>query len=82
MILALILSLAVVSVTGWMFTLDRFWGVEWVEAVHATFANMMVGLVALHVCGVLISSLSHKENLVRAMVTGRKRAPSPSDINA
>ena len=43
MILALILSLAVVSVTGWMFTLDRFWGVEWVEAVHATFANMMVG---------------------------------------
>ena len=78
MILALILSLAVVSVTGWMFTLDRFWGVEWVEAVHATFANMMVGLVALHVCGVLISSLSHKENLVRAMVTGRKRAPSPS----
>ena len=82
MIMALILSLVLVSLTGWMFTLDRFWGVEWVETVHSAFANLMLGLVVLHVCGVVISSLSHKENLVRSMVTGLKRAPSGSDVDA
>ena len=42
------------------------------EDVHEFFANFVVVLVVLHVIGVLVASLSHKENLIRSMFTGFK----------
>ncbi len=45
-----------------------------VKDIHELFANFTVALIALHVTGVMLSSLLHKENLVRSMVTGKKQA--------
>ena len=61
-------------VTGYMMTTDAFWGAKWVEDVHEALANLTVGLIVLHVLGVLVASFEHRENLVKAMITGRKRA--------
>jgi cytochrome b len=79
MIVALLVLLAATCITGYMMTTDLFWGAEWVEDVHGTLANLTVGLIALHVLGVLVASFESRENLIKAMVTGRKRADSSTD---
>ncbi len=74
MIIALMFMLLLCGVTGWMQGLDAFWGVEWVQELHEISANLILVLVGLHVTAAIVESLRHRENLVRSMITGRKRA--------
>lgn len=71
----LVLALAL---TGWMSRWDRFWGEEWLQDVHGALADALLASALLHVSGVIVTSRLQRENLARAMVTGRKSAPAES----
>lgn len=73
MILLLLLMTALVGFTGWLYTTDRYWGIEWVEELHSTLSDALFVLAGLHILGALYASFHHRENLVGAMIHGRKR---------
>jgi cytochrome b len=47
-------------------------GGDGLEELHEGVSNLMLALVAVHVAGVMLSSVLHRENLIRAMFTGYK----------
>ena len=64
-----------VGITGYAAYAEA--GGEWVEDLHGALAWTLLGVVVVHVLGVLLSSALHRENLIGAMITGRKHgAPS------
>ena len=85
MVLALLGTLAVVIATGVVTYLGPEWGgplasvltkrsAHAVKEVHEAAAWVLPWLVGFHVAGVLLSSVLEKQNLVRGMITGWKRA--------
>lgn len=73
MIVCLIGFIALTGVSGWLYTTDQYFGVEWVGELHETLADVLLGLIGLHIAGVVVASRRHHENLAGAMLHGRKR---------
>lgn len=71
-IIALLVMTVVVTVAGWATYNDV--GGGWLEELHEGAANVMLAIVGVHVAGVLLGSWLHHDNLIGAMVTGRKWA--------
>jgi cytochrome b len=76
-VLLLVLSTAVVA-SGWAIFNDV--GADWLEEVHETASNVMLMVVAVHVVGVAVASWRHRENLVGAMVNGKKQGAPAQGI--
>ena len=69
-ILALLALALAITASGWA-TYNEV-GSDWLEELHEVAANAMLALVGLHVAAVFLSSRLHHENLVGAMISGRK----------
>ena len=69
-ILALLGLTLAIAASGWAVFNDA--GGEWLEAAHEFAANAMLAVVGIHVAGVLLASKFGRENLIGAMLTGRK----------
>ncbi len=65
-----------IAATGWAQAIEV--GPRWMEDLHEGLANAAVALVVVHVIAVILSSALHRENLVRAMLTGYKPGNGPA----
>lgn len=69
-IMALLGLALAVTASGWANLNDL--GGHWLEEAHEAAASIMLAIAGIHVAGVALASWLHRENLVGAMITGRK----------
>jgi len=86
MIFLLLISLIITTFTGlFLYGIDEGQGPlaflpyknwlsvkQYINEAHEFFANFTLFLILIHVVGVLIESIIHKENLIKSMITGKK----------
>lgn len=60
------------GVTGYMMGMDAYWGEEWLQELHELLDNSLYVLIPVHVLSAIGMSFMEKQNLVKAMITGKK----------
>lgn len=63
------------GVSGYLMDTEQFWGDGRLEEIHELLANVLIALIALHVVVAVLMSLLSKQNLIAAMITGKKKVP-------
>jgi cytochrome b len=71
-IIALLGLTVAIAASGWA-AFNEIGG-AWIGGAHEFAANAMAAVVGIHLAGVLVSSALHRENLIGAMISGRKPA--------
>jgi cytochrome b len=69
-VIGMLVLITLTAATGWAQAVEV--GPRWVEDLHEGLANTTVAVIGVHIVAVLMSSVLHRENLVRAMLSGYK----------
>jgi cytochrome b len=77
-IVALLVLTLLTGASGWLVYQDI--GGDVFEEMHEVFSSALLAVALLHVAGVVVGSLAHRENLVRSMFTGFKRGNADEAI--
>lgn len=72
MMLALMLLVLLLALTGWLQGTDRFWGNEALRDAHESLADSLIGLAGLHAAAAIVMGRLERTRLVKAMITGVK----------
>lgn len=66
------LCIAGLGTTGWIMSLDAFWGEDGPEELHASFAWALQALIAIHLLGVFLDSVRLRRKTWASMITGQR----------
>ena len=80
MMIVLLVLISAVAGSGILLTTDAFWGSEEMDIIHGTLSSMTLVCLAVHVAGVIFTSIRTRENLTWSMITGHKRTPGDGDV--
>ncbi len=79
--IAMLGLICLLGLSGWMMTLDSYFGELWLQEIHSWLATGLLSVIGLHLFGVIHESYQKKENLIGSMFHGNKKlAPCKDKI--
>lgn len=73
MVLLLMVLMALVSLSGWLQTLDYFWGEPWPQLLHEYAAHGLMVAAGIHIVAVFYLQRQYRVALVKPMFTGKRK---------
>lgn len=73
MMLAMMVLVLSLGLTGWLQTTDAYWGEEWLMELHEWLANGLLLAAGLHATAAIVMGRLERTRLIRAMITGHKQ---------